>query len=513
MRFWRKATGLFCALAFAGAATTPATAFADAKGKTQKRKVAQASGKVDRPPQYVFLAFDGSLNLDFWRESLEYARTANAQGRPLKFTYFLSGVYFLHSGNKSMYEAPRLGRAKSAIGWSGSLADIGPRVDFLNLAYSEKHEMASHANSHFDGSGNDSSDPMYGKKWTEADWSYEFKQFNDLIFGVYKNNGLSPSARFPNGLLFTPKQITGFRAPKLGVSDGLWPALNKYGFKYDTSKVASMTYWPQKSAHGIWNYPLAEIPVVGTAKKTLSMDFNFYVSQTRGTGAMLAANPSLRPVLEQQMYDSYMNYFATNYYGRRAPIHIGHHFSKWNGGAYWAAMKRFGDTVCKMKEVKCVAYDVYTAWLESLPAATLNAYRAGNFDKLPAGPNNVRPIAGPVSADIDLVLNSDAIRAVSKSLAQDRVRGFVTKLSVNGKMLDNPSLSREEVEAMVPSRDLVVIGAHTFNKQGMEIISKTHEIRYLNSPQETKSVEPLEARALRGDMAEAHWEDGVAPTE
>ena len=52
--------------------------------------------RVERPPQYVLLAFDGSKSLPFWEESRDFAREND-----IKFTYFISGVYFLHSGTKS----------------------------------------------------------------------------------------------------------------------------------------------------------------------------------------------------------------------------------------------------------------------------------------------------------------------------------------------------------------------------------------------------------------------------
>lgn len=492
MGFWKSGLSMISAMAITS------SSFA------QNVAAPGAPAKVDRPPQYVMLAFDGSLNLAFWEESRQFVKDAAKAGAPLKFTYFLSGPYFLHSGNKSIYDTPRLGRGHSAIGWSSSLADIGPRLDEVNNAYKEGNEMGSHANGHFDGGGTDSGDPMYKKTWTQADWEYEFAQFNDLIFGAYKNNGLKPSAQFPNGLIFKQDVIKGFRAPKLGVSEGLWPALAKYKFTYDTSKTAGTVYWPQKNSFGTWNFPLAELPLVGTAKKTLSMDFNFYVSQTKGLN-VTNANPAMKAVLQKQMVDSYMNYFNENYYGRRAPINIGHHFSKWNGGAYWDAMKQFALQVCKMKEVKCVTYTEYQKFLESVPAQTMAAYRAGAFDRM--APTDRKPVAGPVIADVDLVIGQDVIAAVSKTPGQDKVRGFVTKLSLNGQVLEDKALLRSQIEKLIQTKELVTIGAHTFNKDGLEIISKTHEIRDFDSPSESVSAEPLEARALKGDLPEAHDEE------
>src|SRR5262245_54464603 len=56
---------------------------------------------VARPPQFVLLAFDGSLNNDFWDESRAFAQDAN-----VKLTYFISGTYFIPNGKKRLYVGP-----------------------------------------------------------------------------------------------------------------------------------------------------------------------------------------------------------------------------------------------------------------------------------------------------------------------------------------------------------------------------------------------------------------------
>jgi hypothetical protein len=83
------------------------------------------------------------------------------------------------------------------------------------------------------------------------------------------------------------------------------------------------------------------------------------------------------------MIDTYRKYFADNYYGNRAPVHIGHHFSKWNGGAYWNAMKTFAKEVCAKPEVKCVTYKELAAFLETRTPDQLKDYKNGAFPKLP----------------------------------------------------------------------------------------------------------------------------------
>ena len=50
----------------------------------------------------------------------------------------------------------------------------------MNEAHASGHEIASHANGHFDGGS-----------WSEAQWRSEFAQFNRLLFEAAKNNDLS----------------------------------------------------------------------------------------------------------------------------------------------------------------------------------------------------------------------------------------------------------------------------------------------------------------------------------
>ncbi len=73
----------------------------------------------------------------------------------------------------------------------------------------------------------------------------------------------------------------GFRAPLLGHDEATYEALAAKHFTYDTSKTNEMGYWPQRE-RGIWNFPLAQLRIAGTGKRTLSMDYNFYFAQSGG---------------------------------------------------------------------------------------------------------------------------------------------------------------------------------------------------------------------------------------
>ena len=199
---------------------------------------------VTRPPQFVLLAYDGSKSLNSWSNTRSYAREMTAAGKPVKYTYFISGVYFLSPANKSLYDAPIKGPGISAIGFGKSPLDIGKRIDQVNAAFKEGHEIASHANGHFS-----------SNTWTEANWQSEFSQFNSLVFDAAKNNGISKKFGF------TEKEIVGYRSPELSYSSGLWPTLRANYFLYDTTKVNEATYWPEKSIFGIWNFQIGRAHV------------------------------------------------------------------------------------------------------------------------------------------------------------------------------------------------------------------------------------------------------------
>ncbi len=363
---------------------------------------------VDRPPQYVLLAFDGSKSHTMWRNTVEFSSQFEEAhpGRDLKFTFFVSGVYWLKSSNKNLYKSARHKRGKSAIGFGGnSDSDIVTRTELTNHALELEHEVASHACGHYDGSD-----------WSKAEWLTEFDYFNNFILNSFELNDIPPQQNGTEGLDLSESDIVGFRAPLLGRGTGLYSALSERRFDYDTSQVASMNYWPQKK-QGVWDFPLASLrivtgykdgePVLG--KRTLSMDYNFYYAQSKAK----PADPSKHQMFEDQMYYSYWEYFKSNYYGNRAPVDIGHHFSLWNGGAYWRAMKRFATKVCAMEEVRCVTYKEYVSYLEALDRSTLAKYRKGQFPRL-ASFDDQEPVMNVSDWGLPDVagLNADELKAL-----------------------------------------------------------------------------------------------------
>jgi len=66
-------------------------------------------------------------------------------------------------------------------------------------------------------------------------------------------------------------------------------------------------------------------------------------------------------------------------------MHIGHHFSQMNGGAYWKAMQRIARYVRKKPDVICGTYKELLSFIEK-NKNRLDDYQAGNFDKPAAAP-------------------------------------------------------------------------------------------------------------------------------
>jgi peptidoglycan/xylan/chitin deacetylase (PgdA/CDA1 family) len=441
---------------------------------------------VERPPQFVLLAFDGSLTNSFWEESLTFGKENN-----IPFTYFMSGVYFLMNGNKSLYTEPTHGVGKSAIGWGGTNSDaLTKRMEYLKRAYAEGNELGSHANGHFDGTD-----------WTYDQWKFEFSQFPKLIFDAFANNGIVPPKDFALG--FGMDEVKGFRAPLLGQNPAMYDVLAENGFHYDTSKTGPMDYWPQKQK-GLWNFPLAEVGIAGTAKRTLSMDYNFYYAQSNGVDDPSKLNQG---VYGEEMLQTYYNYFFNNYNGNRAPVHIGHHFAKWNGGVYWTAMKTFAKTVCALPEVRCVTYKELEDYMEARTPDEMEALAKGVFPKL-------KPTAIPA------VIYHPQTFSLAASFGDtngETVSAKLTGRDAAATLADPALVVVWRVDGTIVGQGIEVAAAPiraklkptsvlsvSFAFGGTEILRTTRKIT-LNSFQAIIiDAADKESRALKGDLPEAH---------
>lgn len=317
-----------------------------------------ARADVDRPPQFIAIAFDNCTELERWQELSDFAAEMNREGDRIHFTFFVSAVNFIASQNRNVYEGPRRPRGTSSINFGGAPEDVRRRVDYVNALHAAGHEIASHAVGHFD-----------GRTWSQAEWEKEFRSFNAVLNNIAQNNGFAVDVK----LAFPVSDIVGFRAPYLATSAGLYAVLKERQFRYDTSGNSAADAWPEKIG-GVWRFNLARLKLANSSRSTLSMDYNFFVAQS---GAK--ADPRRQAFFRDQIVQTYLDYFRANYSGNRAPLHIGHHFFDYQGGAYKEALKAFARSVCGLPEVRCVTYKALADFMDGLSAETLAGYRKGQF--------------------------------------------------------------------------------------------------------------------------------------
>ncbi len=358
-----------------------------------------AAAGVERPPQFIVMAFDNCTELERWQELTDFAAEMNKDGDKLHFTFFVSGINFIADANRKVYEGPHQPRGASRINFGGTPADVARRVDYVNALHRSGHEIASHAVGHFNGAS-----------WSAGDWDKEFRSWSGLVENVGPNNGL-PEAK----LDIAPAQVIGFRAPYLAKGAGLFAALKGNGFRYDTSGVGRSDEWPLK-IDGIWRFNLAMLKIAGTGKGTLSMDYNFFVAQSRG-----AADPRRIAEARDQTLATYLQYFKTSYAGNRAPLHIGHHFFGYQHGAYNEALKIFARNVCGLPEVQCVTYAKLADFMDGQNAETLAAYRKGEFARAET------PVLNVAEAPVEPVVAApppNMLVVPAKAGTQSRKTGF-----------------------------------------------------------------------------------------
>ena len=325
---------------------------------------------VVRPPQYIVMAFDNCTEIERWRDLSDFAADMNRDGARVHFTFFVSGANLIADASRMVYQGPRQRRGYSAINFGGTGDDVARRVEFMNALHSDGHEIASHAVGHFNGA-----------TWSMAEWRQELSAFGEAIDKVAAHNGLPEATR----LEFAAGRVKGFRAPYLAAGAGLYGALKASGFRYDASRISPAEAWPEK-VDGLWRFNLAPLRISGSRRSTLSMDFNFFMAQSRARHA-----PYHQEAYREQMLATYLDYFKGSYSGNRAPLHIGHHFAAYQGGVYHDALKAFARTVCGLPEVRCTTYEKLADFMDKLMPEALEAYRNGEFPR--AGPPPLK-IAG-----------------------------------------------------------------------------------------------------------------------
>lgn len=285
---------------------------------------------AERPPRYVLISFDGARDIAQWERSRSLARRTGAH-----FTYFLSCVNLLTPETKSAYRGPE--GTKSNVGYAASRDDVAARLRQIWTARLEGHEIASHGCGHFDGG-----------QWNPAEWKQEFGAFSRILADAWTLNGIPYE---PAGWrAFAGNDIAGFRAPYLATGPGLDKALRATAFAYDASTVSRDPETPAERG-GVTRFALPMIKEGPDGRRILAMDYNLFV---RHSGGFERADAD--GAFEERAYRAFVDAFEAQ---GGAPLQIGLHFTLMNDGAYWRALERFADDVCRKPDVRCVSYADY----------------------------------------------------------------------------------------------------------------------------------------------------------
>ncbi|KAK1180320.1 hypothetical protein B7755_020505 [Streptomyces sp. NBS 14/10] len=321
----------------------------------------------DKPPQFVVFSWDGA-----GQDGQKLFSRFRAVGKKYDatMTYFLSGVYMLPTKKQDLYDPPRHSRGSSAIGFN-DIKGVKDTVEQLGAAWLEGNEIGTHFNGHFCGPDNGVG------TWSPKEWIDETRQAVSFVKHWKTNTGLRDGEPLPFDY---GKELVGGRAPCLEGQKNLIKAGKKMGFRYDASSVGGRQVWPKK-IHGIWDFPLQEIPVPGHSFETLSMDYNFLANQSGTT----KGDPSKRAAWGKQMREGLRAAFRRAYKGNRAPLFIGNHFESWNGGTYMNAVEDTIKKVCPKKGVRCVSFKQLADWLDAQDPGVLRRLRKLDVGKRPKG--------------------------------------------------------------------------------------------------------------------------------
>lgn len=323
----------------------------------------------ERPPQFVVFSWDGAGELSNKLFS-RFRRVAADHGATM--TFFLSGIYLLPESKKRLYHPPQHPVGASAIGY---LADrhIHATIQQVRAAWLAGHEIGTHFNGHFcgaDGVG----------RWSPAEWRSEIDQAIRFVTEWKTNTGFTDLESLPFDYR---KELIGGRAPCLEGQPNLLPTAADLGWKYDASSPGGLQVWPGKVQHGrVWDFPLQSIPFAGHSFQVLSMDYNMMANQS---DANPLGDSSQFDTWRVQARDTYLAGFRRAYETNRAPLFVGNHFERWNGGIYMDAVEEAIKQIAGYEDVRMVSFRQLVAWLEAQDPGVLRKLRTLGPGQAPLG--------------------------------------------------------------------------------------------------------------------------------
>ena len=320
----------------------------------------------EEPPQFVVLSWDGAGETGAQLFSRFRGVAQQLRGA---MTFFLSGIYTLPESKRMAYAPPQHPVGSSAIGF---LSDRSVRATIVQvgLAWQEGHEIGTHFNGHFCG-------PSGVQRWSPADWDREIDQAIGFVSHWRTNTGFTDLPPLPFDYAH---ELIGGRTPCLEGQANLLRATRVHRWRYDSSGTGTQV-WPSRFANGLWNIPMQQIPFPGHHFEVIAMDYNMMYNQS-GTpnGA-----PGMRPTWLRQARDAYLAGFQRAYTTNRAPLIIGNHFERWNGGIYLEALIRAATQMATHPSVRFVSFRQLIDWLESQDPKVLRRLQSLRVGQAPAG--------------------------------------------------------------------------------------------------------------------------------
>ena len=137
---------------------------------------------------------------------------ADFDNAPIRTTFFDTSIYMIDS-------------SKHVLGGKFGEDEGGRNRAAWKAALLAGHELADHTVNHFNGGSisNDSGPCCRARNWTVNQWMAEIRACRTALASLFDDPGDHSN------------EVSGFRAPYLSYNDGLYTALGKLGFTYDSS--------------------------------------------------------------------------------------------------------------------------------------------------------------------------------------------------------------------------------------------------------------------------------------
>ncbi len=318
------------------------------------------------PPQFVICSWDGAGET---ASRLFSHFRGVAEELSASMTFFLTGLYAVPAGRRSVYQPPRHPVGASDIGFLPERS-VHATIDQVGRAWLEGHEIGTHFNGHFCGPGG-------VDLWSPEEWDTEIEQAISFVKTWRTTTGFTDLPPLPFDY---DAELIGGRTPCLQGQANLLRAGGATTWRYDSSGTGRQV-WPTRFPGGRWNLPMQAIPFPGHDFEVISMDYNMMYNQSKTPDG----DPAARGVWRGQARDAYLAGFRRAYHGNRAPLVIGNHFERWNGGIYMEAVEAAIREMAAHPDVRFVSFHQLVDWLEAQDPSVLRGLQSLDVGRPPRG--------------------------------------------------------------------------------------------------------------------------------